>query len=457
MTATPVRVLILNAVAMNGGDGALLDAAIARAREAFGADAQITVADATPQVSAAAFPELKFVSTVLGDPPGSTAAARARPAARAMKSLRAARLIVGIGVAHAGGVARAVRVVGAADRAALRAYLHADVVISSGGTSLVEHYTLFRRWASFEFAFAAGRPLVLFTQSLGPFARPTNRRLARRLLRRARLVLLRDERSRQHLREIGASVVRCAVSADAAFGFAPADIADGARAGDRIGAATAAGAGRAAEGASAFGGAGATGAPRRVAISVRHWPYAAAVQGHDTTESYRAAIVALTEHIVRGGGEVTFVSTCQGVPTYTDDSVEARHIAGQVAEDCRGGVHVDGQHRRAEALIEMVAGFDAVVATRMHMAILSLMAGLPVLPIAYEFKTEELFRRLGEPELAIPLEEVDPQRLVSAYDAFAGRLPEIQATLREGVQAQRAEALLTTDLLRRAVPEFARS
>ncbi len=68
--------------------------------------------------------------------------------------------------------------VGAADRAALRAYLAPDVVISSGGTSLVEHYTLFRRWASFEFAFAAGRPLVLFTQSLGPFARPTNRRLA---------------------------------------------------------------------------------------------------------------------------------------------------------------------------------------------------------------------------------------------------------------------------------------
>ncbi len=101
MTATPVRVLILNAVAMNGGDGALLDAAIARAREAFGADAQITVAIHAAGVSAAAFPELTFVPTVLGDPPGSTAAARARRPARAMKSLRAARLIVGIGVAHA--------------------------------------------------------------------------------------------------------------------------------------------------------------------------------------------------------------------------------------------------------------------------------------------------------------------------------------------------------------------
>lgn len=445
MTATPVRVLILNAVAMNGGDGALLDAAIARAREAFGADAQITVADATPQVSAAAFPELQFVPTVLGDPPGSTAAARARPAARVVKSLRAARLIVGIGVAHVGGVARAVPVVGTADRAALRAYLQADVVISSGGTSLVEHYTLFRRWASFEFAFAAGRPLVLFTQSLGPFARPTNRRLARRLMRRARLVLLRDERSRQHLREIGASVVRCAVSADAAFGFAPALAPSRARVGAGVG-----------EEVSAPGGAGATVAPQRVAISVRHWPYAAAVQGRDTTESYRAAIVALTEHIVRGGGEVTFVSTCQGVPTYTDDSVEAQRIADRIAADCRGAVHVDGQHRRAEALIEMVAGFDAVVATRMHMAILSLMAGRPVLPIAYEFKTEELFRRLGEPGLAIPLDACDAPRLVRDFDAFVERLPEIQATLQRGVAVQRDDALSATELLRRAVPEFAR-
>ncbi len=233
------------------------------------------------------------------------------------------------------------------------------------------------------------------------------------------------------------------MSADAAFGFsrtaAPAGVAAGAPA-------SGAARGEVVE----------TGVPRRVAISVRYWQYAAAVQGRDTTEPYRASIVALAEHIVRGGGEVVFISTCQGVPTYTDDSVEAQLIASRVAPEFQHGVRVDREHRRAEALIETVQAFDVVVATRMHMAILSLMAGLPVLPIAYEFKTEELFRNLGEPSLAIPLQDVEPQVLIGAYDAFVGRLPEIRANLADGIEVQRTIALRVRDELRQAVPELAR-
>ena len=45
--------------------------------------------------------------------------------------------------------------------------------------------------------------------------------------------------------------------------------------------------------------------------------------------------------------------------------------------------------------MELAKGFDFVVATRMHMMILSLCVGTPVLPIAYEFKTKELAARLG--------------------------------------------------------------
>jgi colanic acid/amylovoran biosynthesis protein len=424
MTRPPVRVLILNAVAMNGGDGALLDALVARAREAYGGDARITVADATPSDSAQAFPEFAFVPTVLGDPPGSTAEHRARRSVQVAKALRGLRLVVGALVARALGMPLAARVVSAADREAVLAYAHADVAISSGGTSLVEHYSLLKRWLAFEYAFAAGVPLVLFTQSLGPFTRRSNRVLVRRLMRHARLVLLRDERSRRHLREVGASVARCTVSADAAFGVA------------------------------SVAGVPVVGRPRRVAISVRFWPYAAQVQGRDTTESYRAAIVALAEHIVRGGGEVVFLSTCQGVPTYTDDSVEAALIADRVADDCRQGVSVDRAHRRAEALVDAVAGFDAVVATRMHMSILSMLAGRPVLPIAYEFKTEELFARLGEPALAIPLQDVTPEVLVEAYEAFAARTPALAAALAAGVAEQHAVALSVAESLRRAVPEL---
>src|SRR3546814_6657409 len=61
----------------------------------------------------------------------------------------------------------------------------------------------------------------------------------------------------------------------------------------------------------------------------------------------------------------------------------------------RSRVRVDDRFHTPEALRDRYAGYDMVVATRMHAAILALCAGTPVMPLAYEFKTAELFGRLG--------------------------------------------------------------
>lgn len=56
--------------------------------------------------------------------------------------------------------------------------------------------------------------------------------------------------------------------------------------------------------------------------------------------------------------------------------------------------------------------FDLCIGTRMHMCILSLISGTPVLPIAYEFKTQELFGEIGLKEWVTDIEVIEP-------DAFA--------------------------------------
>jgi colanic acid/amylovoran biosynthesis protein len=54
----------------------------------------------------------------------------------------------------------------------------------------------------------------------------------------------------------------------------------------------------------------------------------------------------------------------------------------------------------------------------MHMAILALTAGVPVLPIAYEFKTQELFTRLGLAEMVLESTSITPAAMVATIEQF---------------------------------------
>ncbi len=76
----------------------------------------------------------------------------------------------------------------------------------------------------------------------------------------------------------------------------------------------------------------------------------------------------------------------------------------------------------------------------MHAGILALIAGTPVLPIAYEFKTHELFARLGMAEWVQDIESVTGASLRSALDGFVEALPSLEGPLFEGVAREQALA-----------------
>src|SRR5690606_35083956 len=146
------------------------------------------------------------------------------------------------------------------------------------------------------------------------------------------------------------------------------------------------------------------------------------------------------------GAEVVFVSTCQGNPAYRyDDAAVAASIVETLPEAIRDRVTVDADYHRPEALLDVLGGFDLVVATRMHVAILALGAGVPVLPIAYEFKTEALFERLGLGAWVQDIERVRPGTLPAVADRFIEQMPAFRSDLFERVEAQRAEAMASGD------------
>lgn len=411
------KIVITNAVALNGGDAAILQSTIAILQRRFGEDLRFEVYDMAAAASSRYYPQLNIKQDIYSRV-RDWAGTRVRPAAAALLLLVAARLR---DVPFLGPML--LRMLPPGLRRTLDDYADADLVISSGGTYLVPHYSLAAKLLDFLVTEALGKPLVLFTQSLGPFPAGRRRPLLRHALRRTMLILVRDERSRAHLDQLGIEPDRVRVCADAAFALAPRDLE------------------------------GRSFPPARhswnIAISVRDWPHFEGGAADAGMERYFASVARLAADLIeRHDATVTFISTCQGAPEYwTDDARTAQAIVERLPASARPHALVDRIYRRPAEIIARLREFDLTVATRMHAAILSLCAGTPVLPISYEFKTTELFRRFGLGDAVIEMERIDPESVLAAFakasSFWTDRAEDAWSTVRE----QRYSAFRAGDLI----------
>lgn len=324
---------------------------------------------------------------------------------RKRRTRLAVRLLV-----MAPGVARAL--LSADQRAHLDLMASADVVVATGGTYFVEHYDFTAKADELLAAQALGKPTFLFTQSMGPFKKAKSRLTMQRIVAGSRGIFVRDEKSERHLAEIGATMDHVHVHADAAFALATPEVSRAPR----------------------------SGRPR-VAISVRRWSHFRAGSGEDVGERYRRAVADTARTLVRDGAEVTFLSTCQGVPEYwTDDS----KFAAQLVADLLPGeahIRVDAAFRSPTALAEELRGFDVAIATRMHFAILALCVATPVVAIAYEFKSRELLTAMGHAAWAFDIEDVGAEGLVRATREALSGGDTLRASIAEQVRGYRSDAV----------------
>ena len=405
------HILVTNSVALNGGDAAILLGLLRGVRRAFGPGVSVDVADEAFSAAARAYPDISFVPPLHGSarrPQGPIEAL-----ARSLRRRRVSAADALVGAAPA--LARLL--LPPAGRAQLDRLRGTAAVISTGGTYLVEHYPLRRRLESIDIPARLGVPTYLYTQSLGPFADPrTARRVANALSRAAR-VFLRDGRSRDHLLEIGVDADRLSVHPDAAFALARAPGA-------------------------------APPEPTRVALSVRHWPHHRTRTPEEGQRRYREAIGAVARRLAAAGARVTFLSTCQGQPEYRTD--DARYAARIVEEHLAHvpGVEVDAAFRTPEELIDELAGYHLAIATRMHFAILALCAGVPVAPIAYEFKTAELFAGFGWEPRVTELESISAEALWRNVDATLADAAGIRTRLAEELPRLREAAMEPAERIR---------
>ncbi|MEX2643608.1 MAG: polysaccharide pyruvyl transferase family protein [Acetobacterales bacterium] len=410
-----MRVIVTNTALLNAGDAAIMLGSRRILRRAFGKDVSISVRDQQPEGARQRYQEFEARPLLYDRIVDWMGPARAR--------LGVVVLLIATLLQRIGATPLVRCLLPRALHADLIDFAAADLVVSAGGTYLVPHYRFSPKLLELLVAHWLGRPYVLFPQSLGPFTSRRQRWLVRYVLGNARLIMVRDTKSLHHLRKIGIPDERVLECADAAFALQPP-------------------------------GPRGTALPRapQIAISVRDWPHFGADARTGMTR-YMDSVAALCTHLVeKHGAELTFVSTCQGIDAYwTDDSHTAEAVVGRLSKAVREHVTVDHEFRRPEALVERLARFDLVVATRMHVAILALTASTPVLPIAYEFKTRELFEKLGFGGLVQDIADICPDRLCGAADSMLESPGRFRQKAAAGTDALRASALDAADSLREAM------
>lgn len=291
------------------------------------------------------------------------------------------------------------------------AYRNADIVLGCPGGYFNSYYGIRGHVLKLRTAARMGKKVGVYSQSFGPLE-GSDLALFKAQKHHLGLLLARDAHSEQSLAEWQVDPQQVLRTNDAAFLLKPLPPLP---------------------------------ANGTVAISVRRWSHDAR-----SADQFKQLILSLAREVHEAGRKVHFLSTCQGVPGYVDDSALAAEFAEELAQEGIAAT-VDREFHRMQDLREQLRSFDYVIGTRLHFCILALMSGTPALNISYERKGKECYDYLGMLEFSIdynaPVEigNAAHQALVDQLDGVRQRV--VSAVDRQHRQAHtyldQALALLT--------------
>jgi colanic acid/amylovoran biosynthesis protein len=245
--------------------------------------------------------------------------------------------------------------------------LKADIILAPGGGYLTDSYFMQFNLALFDFILKKEKRLYFYSQSIGPFWRWTTKKFLKNPLHKAGLVILRDAESLEHIKKLlGKKPDNIFESADEAFTYRQPEFNKS----DNNG---------------------------HVGISVRDWNFSNSEYSSDIAmNNYKTNLKKTCEFLVdEYNYDITFISTCQGNKEYRDDSKLAVEIFDMIDSKYQKKITVIRDYYTLDYLVDYFKHFDFFIGTRMHSIIFNFLNLTPCLGIVYEFKTSELFKRIG--------------------------------------------------------------
>ncbi len=308
-------------------------------------------------------------------------------------------------------------------RRLLRAYDEADLVIAAGGGYL---YTRSKRRgnvvlltviSNYHCAALLGKPVYLFSQSIGPFAGRFQERLVTRSLRRVRMVFAREADTRRRLEEWSRRWKMGAVhpAADAAFLLSaatpPVDIPPPPPGGARVG------------------------------LTVRSWFHTPEVQ-----QQYEEAMGRFARWLVEEmNAAVFFVPQVTFIKGGDDDREAARRVKA-IAGDTPG-IHLIEDELDPAGIRGLCGEMDFVVGTRMHSNIYAMTMNVPALAVGYQPKTAGIMAQLGLERFVLPIEGLSLKSVQEGFRCLQEERDAIVAALKKGIPKLRDDARRASRLI----------
>jgi colanic acid/amylovoran biosynthesis protein len=413
-----VRVLITNAyVRANAGDAALLSVLVRHVREAYpGCEVRVAMfEDPAVHPDFEGVPNVGSVRRYLGEESISRPrriGRKVRLGLAASAALIAPRLTARFALAGE-----------------LRAAADADLVVSIGGgflngrADLGGDLNVLSHLLPLAVAQRHGVPVVFAPQSYGPFGTGRQSAAIRRVLRAARLVLVREDESVAILSGTGVAGPTVTRAVDSGFAFRGED-RDAASWRRELGI-----------------------EPGRtlVGLTVRQW------LDPRSQAAFEAAVAAFVDR-VQGGGTARVVLIPQVTSDYQadDDRIVSRRIA-RACDPARPPVSVEepGDHARLKSLY---SSLDLLVGTRFHSVIFGLTSLVPAIAIEYEHKTGGIMRDLGLGEWVLKMPDVTADNLTDRFADLVAGQDRYRAMLRAVMPSYIERSERTPTLLRAAVP-----
>ncbi len=393
LTETPVWPPRRIVISHLHGSGNVGDAAIHQAQydliKTLFPTAHITVAAALPATLQRAFADATIVRCIHGwvfADDGTIAPLATR--ARRTIALMCAVLLGRWGI-------RARWLLDDTERASLEAVRNADVVYASGGGYLYDEPTAhpLRRllgwdlWvvADLLIARAWQRPLVLLPQSIGPCTNRPFVAVLRWLLRQADRIYARDSATSALLHQWR---IAHRIAPDMAWYAETTHVADQTPS-------------------------------RQLVLGVVALDWGAQYPSFRGQTAYEDALVTTIEHFATHGWRIQLYSQCREANPAWDDRLVTQRIALRAA--CT--VEIMPDITDPTTLAHAYAALDAMVATRMHAAILRMRSGGSCVVIGYLPKTAALMQDLGVADWHVPISAVDAATLCALVERRADQIP----------------------------------
>lgn len=413
-----MRIVVINAyVRENAGDAALLSVCLRHVKEAFpGATLAIAgMEDAVAHPSFEGVDNLGSIRRYVAD--GGVSRSRRLLRKLLVALVGTAALLLPRAVANV-----LLKLLPAEARREADAVSKADMVVSMGGGYLLArpgldgYQNVFFVLLPALLAQKAGVPVVFAPQSFGPFPGKPQRRLVGRVLRRAALVLAREDVSVGLLEECGVSARQVQRAIDSGFAFAPEVTSDW-RGRLQVGA-----------------------QEPLVGLTARRWLAPAA------QERYERALAETIDALQSDGARVVLIPQVTTDYLGDDDRIVERRIADYCATaPLRIEERVDYRDLKG-----LYGECSLLIGTRFHSVIFSLTSGVPCVAIEYEHKTRGIMADLGLGEWVVPIAEVTYPGLWALVDKLRANPEEYRAVLQQRLPAYIAQAEQFPALLRAA-------